>query len=809
MLKNHIKIAVRNLWKKKFYSLINVLGLAVGIFCCIFIFLYVQDELSYDKFNTHSDRIYRVASDITFGGNHFELATAPAPMAYTLKDDFPEVREVTRFNNQGDYLVRYKEQVFKEDNVVFADSTIFKVFTFQFIEGDPSTALTAPHSVVITQTAAEKYFGSEDPLGKTLRFDNSSDMTVTGVVKDLPQNSHFHFPIYVSMSTFADSKNTWWLSNNYNTYLLLAEGTDAAEFEQKLNNHVLKNYVLPQALQLLNVTEEDIASSGTDIHYYLQPLTDIHLYSNLTVELGVNGSIQYVYIFSAIAIFILLIACINFMNLSTARSAGRAREVGVRKVLGSGKSSLIGQFLFESVLLSMIAFLIAMAGVQIAMPYFNELSGKSFDPALFTNPELMIFLIASSLMIGLLAGIYPAFFLSSFQPVKVLKGSVSQGAKSKKLRSGLVVTQFAISIILIIGTVVIYQQLQFVQQKNPGYEKSQVLIVENAYGLEQNLPVFKENMKRLPQVENVTISSFLPVPSSRTDTPFYTGSQMTNENSVSMQIWNVDYDYIPTLKMEMADGRNFSRDMGTDSSAIVINQKAADLFGFENPIGEEIRTLNEFGEDEGYTAYHVIGVVEDFHFESMHQNIGALGLRLGRSSGLAAIRFDAAGASEIIQTARREWDKLAPDQPFSYTFMNSSFESMYRAEQRMGTIMTIFSALAIFVAYLGLFAMAAFSAEQRTKEIGVRKVLGATVTDIVSLLSKDYILLVLIGFAIAVPIAWYTMSGWLRDFAYRIDINIWMFIGAGAVTLVIALLTVSWQSIKAALMNPVKSLRNE
>ncbi|WP_234573171.1 ABC transporter permease [Rhodohalobacter sp. 614A] len=809
MLKNYIKIAVRNLWKKKFYSLINVLGLAVGIFCCIFIFLYVQDELSYDKFNTHSDRIYRVASDITFGGNHFELATAPAPMAYTLKDDFPEVREVTRFNNQGDYLVRYKEQVFKEDNVVFADSTIFKVLTFQFIEGDPNTALTAPHSVVITQTAAEKYFGSEDPIGKTLRFDNSSDMTVTGVVKDLPQNSHFHFPIYVSMSTFADSKNTWWLSNNYNTYLLLAEGTDAAEFEQKLNNHVLKNYVLPQALQLLNVTEEDIASSGTDIHYYLQSLTDIHLHSNLTVELGVNGSIQYVYIFSAIAIFVLLIACINFMNLSTARSAGRAREVGVRKVLGSGKSSLIGQFLFESVLLSMIAFLIAMAGVQIAMPYFNELSGKSFDPALFTNPELMIFLIASSLMIGLLAGIYPAFFLSSFQPVKVLKGSVSQGAKSKKLRSGLVVTQFAISIILIIGTVVIYQQLQFVQQKNPGYEKSQVLIVENAYGLEQNLPVFKENMKRLPQVENVTISSFLPVPSSRTDTPFYTGSQMTNENSVSMQIWNVDYDYIPTLKMEMADGRNFSRDMGTDSSAIVINQKAADLFGFENPIGEEIRTLNEFGEDEGYTAYHVIGVVEDFHFESMHQNIGALGLRLGRSSGLAAIRFDAAGASEIIQTARREWDKLAPDQPFSYTFMNSSFESMYRAEQRMGTIMTIFSALAIFVACLGLFAMAAFSAEQRTKEIGVRKVLGATVTDIVSLLSKDYILLVLIGFAIAVPIAWYTMSGWLKDFAYRIDINIWMFIGAGAVTLVIALLTVSWQSIKAALMNPVKSLRNE
>jgi len=809
MLKNYFIIAWRHLKSKKFYSLINILGLAVGIFCCILIFLYVQDELSYDQFNKKADRIYRIAANIKFGGHDFHNATGPAPMAFTLKKDYPEVKQVVRFRDYGSYMVKYKDQAYKEDNVIYADSTLFDVFTFHFVHGNPQTALTSPNSVVITQETAEKYFGTDAAVGKTLRFDNRSDMEVTGVVKSLPHNSHFHFSIYISMSSLKDSRKPNWLSNNYNTYVVLAKGADPDAFENKINTQVLQKYVMPQAYKVLDVTKEQMEASGNKVEYFLQPLTDIHLYSHLTAELGVNGNIQYVYLFSAIAFFVLLIACINFMNLSTARSAGRAQEVGVRKVLGSGRSQLMGQFLFESILLSIIAFLIAIAGAQIAIPYFNQLSGKNFGISVLANPELLLFLILAVFIIGLLAGIYPAFFLSSFQPVKVLKGKIARGAKSGTLRSVLVVVQFAISIILIIGTVVIYQQMQYIQKKNLGYKKDQVLILENAYALGNNLPVFKENMKRNPHVTNATITSYLPVPSSRSDTPFYTGAQMTNDNSVSMQYWRVDYDYIPTMKMDIVKGRNFSRDMPTDSSALIINQKAADLFGFKNPIGKEVRSMNGIVPGAGYTAYHIIGVVKNFNYESLRQNIGALCMQLGRSRGLVAVRFDAASSSSIIQKVRTEWNKLAPGAPFNYTFMNSSFDSVYRAENHVGKIVAIFSVLAIFIACLGLFAMAAYTAEQRTKEIGVRKVLGATVLDIIKLLSTDYVKLVLVGFAVALPLTWYSMHEWLQEFAYQTDLSIWVFIGAGLTTLLVALFTVSWQSIRAALINPVNSLRSE
>jgi len=809
MIKNYFVIAWRHLKSKKFYSLINILGLAVGIFCCILIFLYVQDELSYDQFNKKSDRIYRIASNIKFGGHDFHLATGPAPMAFTLKQQYPEVKQAVRFRDRGSYMVKYQDQVYKEDNVVFADSTLFNVFTFHFVQGNPQTALKRPNSVVITRETAVKYFGTDKAIGKTLRFDNRSDMEVTGVIEKLPHNSHFHFSMYLSMSSLKESREDNWVSNNFNTYILLAQDANPDQFEKKMNAQVLKDYVMPQAYQILHVNKQQMEASGNKIEYFLQPLTDIHLHSHLTSELGVNGSIQYVYLFSAIAIFVLLIACINFMNLSTARSAGRAQEVGVRKVLGSGKNQLMGQFLFESILLSAIAFLIAIAGAQVAIPYFNELSGKTFETSVFLNPELLACLIITALVIGLLAGIYPAFFLSSFEPIKVLKGKIARGTKSGTLRSVLVVVQFTISIVLIIGTVVIYQQMQYIQKKNLGYKKDQVLVLENAYVLGNNLQVFKQNMKQSAQVTNVTVTSYLPVPSSRSDTPFYTGAQMTNDNSVSMQYWRVDYDYIPTMKMNIVKGRNFSRDMPTDSSAMIINQKAADLFGFKDPIGKKLRTLNGINPEDGYTAYHVIGVVKNFHYESLRQNIGALCLTLGHSRGLVAVRFNAASASGIIQKAKTEWKKLAPNEPFNYTFMSSRFDSVYRSENRVGEIVAIFTVLAIFVACLGLFAMASYTAEQRTKEIGVRKVLGASVLDIIKLLSTDYVRLVLVGFAVALPLAWYSMHEWLQEFAYRIDLNLWVFVGAGVITLLVALLTVSWQSIRAALINPVNSLRSE
>ncbi len=810
MLRNYLKTAYRNLSKHRFYSIINITGLAVGITSCLLIVLFVVDELSYDKFHEKSDRIYRIEGDIMFGGNHMEMPVAPAPMAQTMMADYQEVEIAGRFRRIGSHLFKKEINNIKEDNVSFADNNIFEIFSIPFIYGDKATALEKPNTMVISKTVAEKHFGSENPVGQQMTMDNEDLYEITGVYEDLPVNSHFHLDVMLSMEGNEDAKNTIWLSNNYFTYFVLREDADPEEFQGKMVEMV-NTYVFPQAEQLLNITMDDFLASGQWVRFNIRPLTDIHLYSNLGFEFEPPGDIKYVYIFSAIATIILLIALINFMNLSTARSANRAKEVGVRKVLGSYRSHLIKQFLTESILLSMLGMTIALVLAVLALPYFNQLANKSLSIP-FSSPVFLVGIIVGAIVIGILAGIYPSFFLSAFRPAAVLKGKLNLGVKSGWLRSTLVVIQFAASIILIVGTLVIYRQLNFIQNKKLGFDKEQVLLVEDVYALDNNLDAFKNQILQNSNVLSATITSFLPVSSSRSDSGFWPEGEQPDElNSVSMQIWSVDHEYIPTMGMEIKEGRNFSVDFPSDSTGIIINERAAQLFGYENPIGKKVFTFDSFGPDNNPSmiSYEIVGVVKNFNFESLHENIGALSMYLNSSRRYACFRTNTDDVTAVLSEIEARWKELGPGQPFKYSFLDERFAQMYDAEQRVGSIAMAFSFLAIFVASLGLFGLAAFTAEQRTKEIGVRKVMGASVSSIVALLSKEFGKLILIALVFAIPISWYFMNGWLQDFHFRINIGPGVFLTAAGITLLIAWLTMSWQSIRAAIANPVDSLKDE
>jgi len=813
MFKNYLKIAARNLLKHKAYSLINVLGLAIGMACCILILLYVQNELSYDRHHQNAERIYRVASDHKFGGTNFHMAVSPAPMAEALVRDFPEVESAARFRGYGSFLIKKEGgQNFKEERVIFADNAIFDIFTAPLFAGDTKAALTAPNTVVISRATAKKYFDEANPVGQSLLFDNTGVFKITGVFEDMPDNGHFHFDFIASLTSMEESRNNLWVSNNFRTYLLLKGGGKPAALEAKFPEMVRK-YAGPQAQEFLGTSFDELVKQGNQIRFYLQPLQDIHLYSDLGVEFEPNGSIKYVYIFSAIAFFILLIACINFMNLATARSANRAREVGIRKVVGSYRRQLIGQFLSESVFLSVIAMILALVLVELVLPTFNRLAEKNLQTFYLGNWALPAALLGITLLVGIVAGSYPAFVLSAFRPVSVLKGALQAGARASRLRSALVVFQFAASVILIVGTIIIKNQLHYIQNKNLGFNKEQVIVLHDAYALQEKLEAFKNEVMRNPNMISATVSGYLPVSSNRSDTGFWPEGQRAGDNPVSMQIWSTDYGYIETMGMAIVAGRNFSETFGADSSAIILNQKAAKMFGFDDPLGKKIYTwafTPGQGIDRDRTIpYTVIGVVKDFHFASLKSNIGALGLRLGRSRGLVSFRFKVQEVAALIAFLENKWKEFAPDQPFAYSFLDERFSNMYRAEQKVGDVFSVFAGLAIFTACLGLFGLASFMAEQRTKEVGIRKVLGATTVNVTALLSKDFIKLVLVANLIAWPVAWYAMNRWLQDFAYRINISWWVFALAGGLALLIALLTVSTQAIKAALANPVEALRYE
>jgi putative ABC transport system permease protein len=807
MLTNHIRTAIRNLLKRKGYSLINIVGLAIGMASCLLILMFVHDELSYDAYNVKADRIYRVAASFFYGGRSFDIAVAPAPLAQALLDEYPEVENTVRFRQRGRYIFRYGENTFREMRVSYVDPSFFDIFDIPLSEGNPDTALNDPNTLILSQRTAQKYFGEEDPVGKTLRLNDRTDYMVTGVFEEIPGNSHFHFDVFISMISLDESKNKIWMSQNFQTYILLREGADPAALEAKFPDLLLK-YMGPQIETFMGKSMEKLMEENElRGEFFLQPLRDIHLHSDLIAEMEATSDIKYVYIFTAIALFILIIASINYMNLSTARSAGRAREVGIRKVLGSLRSQLIRQFLTESMLLSLVSLVLALGLVRLALPFFNSLSGKVLTMADLGNPAMLGVLVLVSIFVGILAGGYSAFFISAFQPVHVLKGHLKSAGKSRWLRSGLVVFQFAASIILIIGTFVVRSQLHYIQNKKLGYDKEQVIILNNTYLLGDQVESFKNQMLTYPQIVSASISDYLPVPSNNNNSTVLPEGERDSKKATSMQNWIVDHDYIETLGMKMVAGRDFSREYPTDAKATVINQAAAKQFDWTQPVGRRIgRIISNQGDIE---LYEVIGVVEDFHFETLKETIGPLVMFLGQSNGNISFRVETEDFSGTIGLLRKEWKKFLPYQPFEYSFLDERFGDMYRAEQRIGSIFGVFAGFAIFIGCLGLFALAAFISEQRTREIGIRKVLGATAANIVRLLTKEFVLLIAVANVIAWPVAFWVMKGWLKDFSYRASMSVWVFAGAGLLTLFIALLTVSFQAVKAALANPADSIRYE
>jgi len=810
MFRNYLKVAFRNLWKNKTFSFINVLGLGIGLGCFLLISLYVLDELSYDSYNKKADSIYRINSDIRFGGGDLHLPVTSDMMGQVLKKDYPEVEEYTRiFASSGPKLVKKGNEYIKELNSPHVDSTFFNVFTLKALKGDTKTALNEPNTVVLTKSTAQKYFNSIDVLGKTIETNDKGTTLykVTAVVEDVPKNSHFHFDFFFSMKNVDYQWGTF-TSHNFYTYVILKPGTDPKAFEKKFDQYIEK-YVLAEAKQFMQINSmEDFKKAGNKLEYTLMPLRKLHLYSDRSFELSPPGNIQYVYIFSAVALFILLIACINFMNLTTARSANRAKEVGIRKVLGTEKKNLISQFLTESTLLGVLSLILGILGAYLALPLFNDVADKSMSIQVLFSPMILPLLIALPVIVGLLAGSYPAFYLSGFRPIEVLKGKLKLGSKNGGLRSLLVVIQFATSIILIIGTIVIYRQLNYIQTKNLGFNKDQVLIINDAYALNKNIDAFKNEVLQMPGVISGTLSSFLPVSnSSRNDNSYSKEAVMDSKNGINMQTWTVDYDYLKTMGISLAKGRNFSKEFGTDSSAVIINETTAKFLAYDDPIGKKI--YSAFDNPATPREYTIIGVAKNFNYESLHTTVGPLTFLLGRSRGLASFKVKADNIPSLLKNVEAKWKQMAPSMPFSYRFLDESFAEMYRAEQRVGKIALTFAVLAILIACLGLFGLVTFIAEQRTKEIGIRKVLGASVNGIVGLLSKDFVKLVLIAFIISAPFAWWAMNKWLEDFAYRIHITWWIFILAAFIALAIALFTVSVQAIKAAIANPVKSLRTE
>lgn len=810
MIRNYFRTAWRNLIKNKAFSLINILGLSSGLCCFLLILLYVQDELHYDQFNKKADRIYRVYSRIRFGGTSLEFPLSPDPMGAVLKKDYPQVEQYTRiFTSNGSKQIKKGDLYITEQRVANVDSTFFDVFTFPVVYGVTGNALSDPNSVVITESAAKKYFGTTNALGRVVETNEKGKTLykVTAVIRDMPDNSHFHFDFLFSMKNVDYNWGTY-LSHNFFTYIVLRPGTDYQVFEKNFTQYI-DRYVLPEAKQFMQINSmDDFKKAGNSLGYNLQPLTKIHLYSAGQYELQPGGNIQYVYIFSAVAIFILLIACINFMNLTTARSAKRAREVGIRKVLGTRRKDLIFQFLSESTMMVIISLIIAIFASFIFIPGFNALADKSIKPSLLFSPLILPWLIALPIVVGLMAGLYPAFFISGFRPIEVLKGKFKTGSTSGgSLRSLLVVFQFTTSIILILGTMVVYRQLHFIQTKNLGYNKEQVLIINNAGVLNDNLKTYKTELSKMPGVINSTISSFLPVNSSRSDQSFSTSSVMTSTNGFNMQTWYVDDDYLNTLGIKLLKGRNFFKSVASDSSSVIINQTCARNLGYADPVGKQIYSGAARGQK--LSVYTIIGVIQDFNYASLKQSVGPLSLFLSDAPGTISFRINPSALKSFLAKSETLWKQLDPAMPFSYQFMDEAFAETYTAEQRVGKIALLFASLAILIASMGLFGLATFMAEQRMKEIGIRKVLGASVQRIMKLMTAEFFRLISISFIIAAPIGWWVMNKWLNDFAYRTQISWWMFAVSAFLALAVALVTVSIQAFRAAIINPVNSLKAE
>ncbi|GAB3905256.1 ABC transporter permease [Larkinella knui] len=805
MLQNYFKIAWRNLWRKKAFSAINIAGLAVGLATCLLIVLFVQHELSYDQFNTKADRIFRMTLRGSIGGKELKIAYAPAPAGPTIQHDYPGVEAFTRLEEQGTFVIKNGNERFKEERVVFTDSSFFTVFSIPLLKGNSKTVLTEPNTVVLTESTARKYFGTQNPIGKSLTMGTMGLFRVTGVCRDVPSNSHFHYDFFNSYRSLHAREK--WLSSGANTYFLLRKDYPVEKLAAQ-STQMVRTYLGPELKEFLGMSYDEYVRKGDRFEFNFQPVTDIHLKSDREGELEPNSDEKYVYIFSAIAVFILLLACINFMNLSTAGSANRAKEVGIRKVLGSVQQQLIRQFLSESVLITFLALVVACGLVVAVLPTFNQLANKQFDIGTLLNGRMIAYTLAGCLLVGLLAGSYPAFFLSSFKPISVLKGRLQLGVGSGWLRNTLVTIQFVVSIGMIIGTLVVYRQLRFIQNKKVGFDKEQVLILHDTYVLGDKLNAFKTDLAKQSQITRVSLAGYLPAGNSNSGFDGVRDVNAPAETSpYRLRTYRIDDQYLATLGIRLALGRNFSKAFSGDSAAVLVNEATVRQFGWKNPIGQRIATVGDGSPGDSRT-YTVVGVTKDFHFESLHQHIAPMIMLYGGDGYQLALRIRTDHVPALLKTLEQKW-KAETDNPFSYSFLDERFNQMYQSEQRIGELFGIFAGLAVFIACLGLFGLAAFTTLQRTKEIGVRKVLGASVASIVALLSKDFLRLVVVAIVIATPIGWYAMNQWLEDFAYRIDLEWWVFVLAGFLAVAVALLTVSFQSIKAALVNPVKSLRSE
>ena len=806
MFRNYFKIITRNLWRSKVFSAINIAGLAIGMASCLIILLYLQHELGYDRYNEKADRIMRVTFQGMVQGEKMNEASVMPPVAQTLKADYSEVEQATRLRQMGAPVVTYQEKIFRDGEMAYVDANFFQVFTLPLLQGDAETALQQPHTVIITRTTAERYFGSAEPLGKVLRVEGlDQPLIVTGVAENVPANSHFHFDLFISMAGLAEAQSNSWMTSNFFTYLVLSKGYDYQQLQAKLPQ-VIEKYLGPQMQPSMGMTLAEFRNQGNDLGLFLQPLTDIHLSTAIVNPLSPGGNIQYIYLFSAIALFILLIACINFMNLSTAGATKRAREVGIRKVMGSARSSLVWQFLIESMVLTAIALGLAVGLIILALPFFNDLLGieLSINPA--THPWLVPGLLAVGLITGVLAGSYPAFFLSAFPPMTVLKGKLTTASQTFGLRSGLVVFQFMISVGLVVGTLVVYSQLAYIQNKQLGFDKEQVLVLPNVGPLGQKVGVFREQLARDPRVRSISISGYLPAGASF-DNNFFISPEGQPAQIIKTLRYEVDEQYIPTLGMEIVRGRNFSRDFRSDSAGVILNETAAKALGFgKDALGSSIS--HSFGAGTP-RIYRVLGIVKDFHFRSFHEPISPVVMVLSGTAGNIIVKASSNDLPGLLSTTQAHWNDLTAHAPFLYSFLDERFDNIYRTEQKTGLLLGIFAGLTMLVACLGLFGLAMFMTDQRTKEIGVRKVLGASVAGIVGLLAKDFLKLVGLAIVIASPIAYYLMQRWLADFAYRQEMQWWVFAVAGLAAILIAFLTVGFQSVKAALTNPVKSLRSE
>ena len=806
MLRNYFRVALRNLRNYKAYSFINIAGLSVGIACCIMIALYVQNELSYDKFNVNADRICRPRFLGRANGQDMNMATSPVAMGPTVYRDLPDVESYTRLS-AASAVVRYKDKTFTEERFFGADSTVFDVFTFPLVAGNPKTALTQPNTVVITESIAHKYFGDENPIGKILDVGKQYELAVTGVMKDVPQDSHLHPDFLASLTTLTDSRSPAWLGNNYYTYFLLRKGVSLDEFRKEFNEEVVK-YVGPQFKGVFDISLDQFKTAGNKYGYTLQPLTSIHLHSHLEYEIEPNGSVTYVYIFMAIAIAILLIACINFINLSTARSERRAKEVGVRKTLGSTRSFLVGQFISESVLMSLVATLLAVGIVELLLPLFSSIANKKMSFSIFSDPLSIPLLLGFALLVGIISGGYPAFYLSSFRPVDVLKSKRRKGGRESFLRNGLVVFQFVISIALFIGTLVIYSQLKFVQTKNLGFDKEETLVINRTNDLGNLIHSFEHELTANRDITSVTNSTGIPG-DLHGDSGFWLEGTGVDK-VIDLQTMMCDFNFAKTYKLQMADGRFFSNDHPSDTAAVVVNEEVGKAFGTKDMVGRFLVLPTDRSAVQ--RRLEVVGVVKDFNYSSLHEPVRPLVMSVlptGSVGAFVTVRLAPGDHLSTISFIRKIWKKYAVNEGFDFSFLDDSLQNLYALDQRTNEIAGAFSVLAIFIASLGLLGLAAFTTEQRTKEIGIRKVLGASVPEVIALLSGQFTRWVLIANVVAWPLAYYIMNKWLQNFAYRTSLNTWIFVASGAIALIIALLTVSSHAIIAATANPVESLRYE